>query len=110
MRAVIADRYGPPDILRIEEVERPVPKEDELLVRIHASTVNRSDAHNRAGTPFVTRFFQGLRRPKRRIPGSEFAGEVAEVGRAVTEFKVGDSVFGVYPLWSVRAGAHAEFM
>ena len=110
MRAVIADRYGPPDILRIEEVERPVPKEDELLVRIHASTVNRSDAHNRAGTPFVTRFFQGLRRPKRRIPGSEFAGEVAEVGRAVTEFKAGDRVFGVYPFFGVREGAHAEFM
>jgi NADPH:quinone reductase-like Zn-dependent oxidoreductase len=110
MKAVISDRYGPPDILRIEEVERPVPKEDEVLVKIHASTVNRSDAHTRAGTPFVSRFFQGLRRPKRRIPGSEFAGEVAEVGAAVTELKVGDRVFGVYPFLDVRAGAHAEFM
>jgi NADPH:quinone reductase-like Zn-dependent oxidoreductase len=110
LKAVISDRYGPPDILRIEEVERPVPREDELLVKIHASTVNRSDAHTRAGTPFVSRFFQGLRRPKRRIPGSEFAGEVADVGAAVTEFKVGERVFGVYPFLGVREGANAEFM
>jgi NADPH:quinone reductase-like Zn-dependent oxidoreductase len=110
MRAVVCDRYGPPDVLRIEEVERPVPGDDEVLVRIHASTVNRSDAHHRAGTPFVTRFFHGLRRPRRRIPGSEFAGEVAQVGAAVTEFKVGDRVFGVYPFFNVLEGAHAEFM
>jgi NADPH:quinone reductase-like Zn-dependent oxidoreductase len=110
MRAVICDRYGPAEILRIEEVARPVPGEDELLVKIHASTVNRSDAHNRAGTPFIARFFHGLRRPNRTIPGSEFAGEVDEVGAAVTEFKVGDRVFGVYPFFGVREGAHAEFM
>jgi len=110
MRAVICDRYGSPDVLRLVEVERPVPKEDEGLVKIHASTVNRSDAHNRAGTPYVSRLFHGLRRPNQRIPGSEFAGEIAEVGAAVTEFKVGDRVFGVYPFFDVRAGAHAEFM
>ena len=110
MRAIICDRYGPPDILRIEDVERPVPADDEVLVRIQASTVNRSDTHTRAGTPFISRFFHGLRRPKRRIPGSEFAGEIDAVGAAVTEFEVGDRVFGVYPFWSVRAGAHAEFM
>jgi NADPH:quinone reductase-like Zn-dependent oxidoreductase len=110
MKAVICDRYGPADILRIEEVERPVPNEDEVLVKIHASTVNRSDAHNRAGTPFISRFFHGLRRPTRRIPGSEFAGEVAEVGAAAREFKAGDRVFGVYPFFGVREGANAEFM
>lgn len=110
MKAVICERYGPPDLLKIEEVERPVPKEDELLIKIHASTVNRSDAHNRAGRPYVSRFFHGLRRPNRRIPGSEFAGEVADVGGAVTEFKVGDRVFGVYPFFDVRAGVHAEFV
>jgi NADPH:quinone reductase-like Zn-dependent oxidoreductase len=110
MKAVVCDRYGPPDILRIEEVARPVLKDDEVLVKIHASTVNRSDAHNRAGTPLVSRLFHGLRRPNRRIPGSEFAGEIAETGAAVTEFKVGDRVFGVYPFFGVREGAHAEFM
>jgi NADPH:quinone reductase-like Zn-dependent oxidoreductase len=107
---VICDRYGPPEILRIEEVERPVPAADELLVGIRASTVNRSDAHNRAGRPFISRLFHGVRRPKGRIPGSEFAGEVAEVGAAVTEFEVGDRVFGVYPFFGVEEGAHAEFM
>jgi NADPH:quinone reductase-like Zn-dependent oxidoreductase len=81
-----------------------------VLVRIRASTVNRSDAHNRAGRPFISRLFHGLRRPKGRSPGSEFAGEVAEVGAAVTEFEVGDRVFGVYPFFGVEAGAHAEFM
>jgi NADPH:quinone reductase-like Zn-dependent oxidoreductase len=110
VKAVICDRYGPAEILRIEEVERPVPKADEVLVEIHASTVNRSDAHNRAGTPFIARLFHGLRRPKRRIPGSEFAGEVADAGEAVTEFAVGDRVFGVNPSFGVREGAHAEFM
>ena len=110
MRAVICDRYGPPDILRIEDVAEPTPGDDEVLVKIYATTVNRSDAHNRAGTPFISRLFHGLRRPKRRIPGSEFAGEVAEAGSAVTEFAAGDRVFGVYPFFGVEEGAHAEFM
>jgi NADPH:quinone reductase-like Zn-dependent oxidoreductase len=109
LKAVVCDRYGPPDVLRIEEVERPVPGDDEVLVRVHASTVNRSDAHNRAGTPFVLRLVNGFQRPRRRIPGSEFAGEVAELGRRVTEFKPGDRVFGVNPFFNVLAGAHAEF-
>jgi NADPH:quinone reductase-like Zn-dependent oxidoreductase len=110
MKAVICDRYGPAEILRIEEVEQPRPKDDEVLVKIHASTVNRSDAHNRSGTPYISRVFHGVRRPNRRIPGSEFAGEVAEVGADVTEFSVGDRVFGTYPFFKVREGAHAEFM
>jgi len=111
MRAIVYDRYGPPEVLRIEEVERPVPKEDEILVKIHASTVNRSDCAYRAAKPFVSRAFTGLRRPKRRVPGSELAGEVAAVGEDVTEFQVGDRVFGVYPfLNDPRPGAYAEFM
>ena len=104
MRAVVHDRYGPPEVLRIEDVERPVPKENEVLVRVEATTVNRTDCHMRKATPFVWRFMLGLRRPKRRILGSELAGEVEAVGAAVTEFAVGDRVFGV------RSGAHAEFV
>jgi NADPH:quinone reductase-like Zn-dependent oxidoreductase len=104
MRAVVYDRYGPPDVLRLEDVERPVPKEDEVLVRIHATTVNRTDCHMRQAKPFIWRFFTGLRRPKRKILGSELAGEVEAVGAAVTEFEVGDRVFGV------RSGANAEFV
>jgi NADPH:quinone reductase-like Zn-dependent oxidoreductase len=104
MRAVVYERYGPPDVLRLEEVERPVPKDDEVLVKIHATTVNRSDCGWREAEPFMTRFFTGLLRPKRKILGSELAGEVEAVGAAVSEFEVGDEVFGL------RWGAHAEYV
>jgi NADPH:quinone reductase-like Zn-dependent oxidoreductase len=105
MRAVVYDRYGPPDVLRLEEVERPVPKDDEVLVRIHATTVTRTDTGLRSAEYFVSRFATGLRRPKNRILGMEFAGEVEAVGAAVTEFGVGDQVFG-----GMGSGAHAEFV
>jgi NADPH:quinone reductase-like Zn-dependent oxidoreductase len=105
MRAVVYDKYGPPDVLRLEDVERPVPEEDEVLVRIHATTVNRSDCGWRSGKPFFARYFTGLRRPKRRILGSELAGDVEAVGAAVSQFAAGDHVFGVSGF-----GAHAEFV
>jgi NADPH:quinone reductase-like Zn-dependent oxidoreductase len=105
MRAVVHDRYGPPDVLRIEDVEQPVPNDDEILVKIHATTVNRTDCHRRAANPFLWRFLIGLRRPRHRIPGMELAGEVAAVGEAVTEFEIGDHVFGVKGF-----GANAEFV
>ncbi|MES2209661.1 MAG: NAD(P)-dependent alcohol dehydrogenase [Chloroflexota bacterium] len=106
MRAVVQDRYGPPEVLRLEEVERPVPKDDEVLVRIRATTVTRTDAHARAANPFFWRFFAGLRRPKWRTLGVELAGEVEAVGAHVTRFAVGDHVFGSPPGF----GAHAEFI
>ena len=106
MRAVVHDRYGPPEVLRLEDVERPVPKDDEVLIRIRASTVNRTDCHIRRADPFFWRFFSGLRRPKQRILGSELAGEVEAVGGAVSEFVVGDHVFGV----SGRFGTQAEYV
>jgi NADPH:quinone reductase-like Zn-dependent oxidoreductase len=113
MKAVVYDRYGPPDVLRLEEVERPVPKEDEVLVKIRATTVNRLDIHtreaNRGGGPAVmllSRLVSGLRGPRQPILGSEFAGEVEAVGAAVTEYAVGDSVFGDTGL---GFGCHAEF-
>jgi len=104
MRAVVYDRYGPPEVLRLEDVERPVPSEDEILVKVHATTVNRTDCGWRSAKPFLTRYFIGLLRPKRKILGMELAGEVEAVGAAVTEFAVGDRVFGVKGF-----GAHAEF-
>lgn len=104
MRAVVFDRYGPPEVLRIEDVERPVPNEDQVLVRIHATTVTRTDCGWRKADPFFARVFTGLRRPKHRILGMEFAGEVEAVGSAVTEFAVGDEVFGVKGF-----GANAEY-
>ncbi|TMK32301.1 MAG: NAD(P)-dependent alcohol dehydrogenase [Actinobacteria bacterium] len=105
MRAVVYDRYGPPEVLRLEDVERPVPKEDEVLVKIHATTVNRTDCGWRTAKPFIARYFIGLLKPKRKILGMELAGEVEALGAAVTEFKVGDHVFGVKGF-----GAHAEFV
>jgi NADPH:quinone reductase-like Zn-dependent oxidoreductase len=114
MRAVVYDRYGPPEVLRIDEVERPAPKADEVLVKIHATTVNRLDVHtreaNQGGGPAVmllSRLVSGLRRPRQPILGSEFAGEVAAVGAAVREFAVGDQVFGNSGL---GFGAHSEFL
>jgi len=105
MRAVVHDRYGPPEVLRLEDVARPVPEDDEVLVKVHATTVNRSDCGWRAAKPFFSRVFTGLRRPKRRILGTEFAGEVVEVGAGVTEFDLGDEVFGVKSF-----GAHADYV
>ena len=106
MKAVVHDRYGPPEVLRVEEVERPVPSDDEVLIRIRATTVNRTDCGLRRPHPFFVRAFSGIRRPKRRILGSELAGTVEAVGAAVREFAVGDEVFGVN---AAELGAHAEF-
>ena len=105
MRAVVHDRYGPPDVLRVAEVERPVPKDDEVLVRVHASTVTRGEAMGvRSDEYRFARVFTGIRRPRQTTFGSEFAGRVEEVGASVTEFRVGDEVFGV------GAGANADYV
>jgi NADPH:quinone reductase-like Zn-dependent oxidoreductase len=104
VKAVVYDRYGPPEVLRIGEVDKPVPKDDELLVRVHASTVTRTDIHMRAAKPFIWRFWLGLRRPKQPILGVEFAGVVEAVGSGVTKFAVGDRVFGA------RNCSHAEYV
>jgi NADPH:quinone reductase-like Zn-dependent oxidoreductase len=113
MRAVVYDRYGAPGVLRIDEVERPAPRGDELLVRVRATTVNRLDCHTREANRSnglvisgVSRLVFGIRRPRRRILGSEFAGEVEAAGAAVTRFGVGDRVFGNTGL---GFGCHAEF-
>lgn len=107
MRAVVYDTYGPPEVLRLQEVERPVPKNDEVLIKVHASAVNRTDTGLRSAEYFISRFVTGLIRPRHKIPGTELAGEIEAVGPNVTEFQVGDEVFGVS---SKTAGAHAEFV
>lgn len=105
MRAVVHERYGPPDVLRVDEVERPVPEEDEVLVRVHASTVTRGEAMGVRSIDYrFTRAFTGIRRPRKTFFGSEFAGRVEEVGAVVTELHVGDDVFGT------RGGANAEYV
>lgn len=105
MRAVVYDRYGPPEVQHVEEVDRPEPADDELLVRVHSTSVTRTDAGLRSAEIVLSRFFTGVVRPRARILGMEFSGTVEAVGGAVTEFKPGDEVFGIVP-----GGAHAEFL
>ena len=98
------DRYGPPEVLRVEDVERPIPADDEVLVRVHATTITQTDCHMRRARPLLWRFLLGLRRPRRRTLGLEFAGIVEAVGPDVTELTAGDRVFGL------RSGSHAEYV
>jgi NADPH:quinone reductase-like Zn-dependent oxidoreductase len=107
MKAAVHTRYGPPDVVRISEVDKPTAKDNEVLVKVHATTVNRTDSGLRAAKPFINRFFTGLRRPRVTILGNEFAGAVEAVGSGVTSFQVGDRVFGYN---GTRFGAHAEYL
>lgn len=110
MRAIVYDRYGPPEVLRLEELGRPVPSSGEVLVRVRAASVNRSDCAWRAGDHPLIRALAGVRRPKRRVLGNEFAGEVAALGPDVTGLETGDAVFGVKAYLSEGFGTHAEFV
>lgn len=100
-------KYGPPEVVRVVEVPKPTAKDDELLVKVHATTVNRTDCGFRAAKPFFIRFLTGVVKPRATVLGNEFAGVVEAVGSGVTSFVVGDKVFG----YSGRIfGAHAEYM
>ncbi|MFC4116779.1 NAD(P)-dependent alcohol dehydrogenase [Nonomuraea zeae] len=107
MKAAVRARYGPPDVVSVSEVARPSARDGELLVKVHATTVNRTDCALRAAKPFIWRLFAGLVRPKLAVIGTEFAGEVAAVGAGVTSYKVGDKVFGYN---DETFGAHAAYM
>lgn len=107
MKAAISNRYGPPDVVEVSDVARPAPADDELLVRVHATTVNRTDCGFRAAHPWFIRGFSGITKPKRTILGNEFAGIVENVGPKVSRFSVGDRVFGYD---DVRFGGHAEYL
>jgi len=107
MRAVVYEKYGSPDVLRLKEVERPTPKDNEVLIKVHATAVNRTDCGFRDPAPVFVRLFSGLLRPRKPILGTELAGVVEAVGKAVTRFAAGDEVFGVN---ADHFGAHAEFL
>lgn len=107
MKAVVFERYGSPDVLSLHTVPRPLPSNGEVRVKVHASTVNRTDTATLRAHPFFARAMTGLIRPKMRILGMDFAGEVDLLGDDVTGFDVGDRVFGISP---DVFGAHAEFL
>jgi NADPH:quinone reductase-like Zn-dependent oxidoreductase len=107
VKAAVYTRYGPPEVVRLAEVAKPTAAADELLVKAHATTVNRTDCGVRQADPVLVRLFTGIARPRHRILGSEFAGEVEAVGRDVRSFAEGDAVFG---LSGDGRGTHAEYV
>ena len=104
MRAVVRERYGSPDVIELREVEQPVPADDEVLVRVQASSLNRADWYSLNGRPYIARPTEGLRAPKSERLGVDFAGVVEAIGKDVTTFKPGDEVFGG------KDGAFAEYV
>ncbi len=94
MKAIVYHKYGSPDVLELEEVEKPTPEEDEVLVKVHAASANPADWHLMRGEPFLARLTAGLLKPKNKILGADIAGRVEAVGRNVKQFQPGDEVFG----------------
>lgn len=107
MKAIVYTKYGPPDILQLKDVAKPVPADNEVLIKIYATTVNRTDCATIRAKPFFARFLTGMFKPKKQIPGTEFAGKIEEIGKDVKSLKVGDKVFGFNGLGS---GSHAQYM
>jgi 2-desacetyl-2-hydroxyethyl bacteriochlorophyllide A dehydrogenase len=108
MKAIVYTKYGPPDHLYMKEVEKPTTKKDEVLVRIHAASVNAADWHLLTADIFLVRLFSGLIKPKRTILGADIAGQVTAVGENVRQFKPGDEVFG--DVFAHGGGGFAEFV
>src|SRR4051812_48454223 len=107
MKAIVYSKYGSPDVLSLQEVEKPAPKENQVLVKIHAASANPLDWHLMRGTPFLARLDGGLFKPKRTKLGADIAGRVEAVGSSVKEFQPGDEVFG--DIWSSGLGGFAEY-
>lgn len=105
MKAVVQHAYGSPDTLKFEDVAEPIPRDDEVLIRVHASSVNPYDWHLMRGKPYLARTQVGLLKPKDSIPGADVAGRIESVGKDVTAFRPGDEVFG-----DISAGAFAEYV
>jgi NADPH:quinone reductase-like Zn-dependent oxidoreductase len=104
MKALTYDKYGSPDILELRQIDKPVVTDDDVLVRVHATSVNPVDWHTMTGTPYLVRLESGLRKPKREVLGVDFAGTVEAIGRNVKQFQPGDEVFGA------KSGAFAEYV
>jgi NADPH:quinone reductase-like Zn-dependent oxidoreductase len=107
MKAIVYTKYGSPEVAKLSEVSKPIPKDNEVLVKVYASTVNRTDSGFRSAEYFVSRFWTGLLRPKYQILGCEFAGVIDNIGKNVTTFKKGDKVFGFN---DKSCGGHGEYL
>ena len=107
MRAIVNTKYGPPEVVKLMEVGKPVPNDNEVLIKVYATTVNRTDCGFRSAEYFISRFFSGLFRPKNKTLGNEFAGVIEAIGKEVSSFNIGDKVFGYN---DIKFGAHAEYM
>jgi NADPH:quinone reductase-like Zn-dependent oxidoreductase len=95
MKAIVQDRYGPPDVLELKDIDKPVVNDGEVLIRVHAASVHPDVWHDVRGLPYVLRLMGGgLLRPKKAVPGTDVAGRVESVGKDVTRFQPGDEVFG----------------
>lgn len=106
MKAAVYRCYGPPEVVQIQDIPNPSPKSDEVLIKVFASTVNRTDCGFRSAEYFISRFWSGLFRPNEPVLGCEFAGEVVSVGEKVKKFQIGDRVYGFD---DARFGGHAQF-
>jgi len=112
MKAIVYTQYGPADVLHLQEVEKPTPKDNEVLIKVHATSVTAGDCNARGfvfippGFGFISRLVFGLRKPKQPILGVELSGEIVEVGKDVRLFKQGDQIFGI----SIKSGAYAEYI
>ena len=108
MKAIVYTTYGSPDVLQLKDVEKPTPKDNQVLVKVHAASANPADWHLMRAEPFLARFANGLLKPKNTRLGADVAGRVEAVGRNVTRFQVGDDVFGELPLNEL--GSFAEYV
>src|SRR5258706_10605573 len=106
MKAAICLKYVPPGVLSIQDIDKPTPADNEVLIRVYAASANRTDYHVLTGRPFIMRLFTGLFKPKVAVTGSDFAGQIEATGPAVKSFKAGDKVMGFGG--GFRFGAHAQ--
>jgi len=108
MKAIVYHNYGSPDVLKFEEVEKPTPKDDEVLVKVHATSANAADWHHLRADPFLVRLMAGILKPKNKILGFDVAGQVEAVGVNAKQFQTGDDVFG--DIFAYGGGAFAEYV